>query len=195
MERALRAPPAMAPLCPWSLPPLCSAEKSVAKLTRRIGIRQYRRAHEHPISCHPHCRSAPTSRLCAGRRWWRLRWPRGRWLRWPMWRHRATHSPAPCSTNSEMPLLCWRLTPVFQQSSVAPPRRRRAQLHARKISSLRRQIDIVHKQCVNASLAECDDRVGGRADNWLAVVEGRIDEDRYSGPCKKAGYEIVKARI
>src|SRR5215468_6812540 len=64
-----------------------------------------------------------------------------------------------------------------------------------KISSLRRQIDIVHKQCVNASLAECDDRVGGRADNWLAVVEGRIDDDRYSGSCKKAGYKIVKARI
>jgi hypothetical protein len=64
-----------------------------------------------------------------------------------------------------------------------------------KISGLRRQIDIVHKQCVNASLAECDDRVGGRADNWLAVVERRIDDDRYSGSCKKAGYEIVKARI
>jgi hypothetical protein len=44
MERALRAPPAMAPLCPWSLPPLCSAEKSAAELTPRIGIRQYRRA-------------------------------------------------------------------------------------------------------------------------------------------------------
>src|SRR5262249_52446635 len=64
-----------------------------------------------------------------------------------------------------------------------------------KISGLRREIDIIHKQRVNASLAECDDRVGGRADNWLAVVEGRIDDDRYSGSCKKAGYEIVKARI
>src|SRR5262249_21690689 len=64
-----------------------------------------------------------------------------------------------------------------------------------KISGLRRQIDIVHKQCVNASLAECDNRVGGRADNWLAVVEGRIDDDRHSRSCKKAGYEIVKAGI
>src|SRR5215471_3273726 len=64
-----------------------------------------------------------------------------------------------------------------------------------KISGLRRQIDIVHKQCVNASLAECDNRVGGRADNWLAVVEGRIDDDRHSRSCKKAGYKIVKARI
>src|SRR5438105_14321476 len=64
-----------------------------------------------------------------------------------------------------------------------------------KVSRLRRQNDIVHKQRVNAGLAECDDRVGGRADDWLAVVEGRIDDERHAGSRKEAGQELVKAPI
>src|SRR6266436_9875848 len=63
------------------------------------------------------------------------------------------------------------------------------------VSGLRSQIDIVHKQRVNARLAECDDRVGGRADDWLAVIEGRIDDERHAGSRKETGYELVKARI
>ena len=69
-------------------------------------------------------------------------------------------------------------------------------MHKRaRISGLRHQVDIVHKQRVNPSLAEGDDRVGGRADDWLAVVEGRIDDDRHTGSREKAGYKLVKARI
>jgi hypothetical protein len=62
-------------------------------------------------------------------------------------------------------------------------------------SGLRRQIHVVHKQRVNARLAERDDRVGGRANDWLAVVEGRIDDKRYAGSRKETGYKLVKIRI
>src|ERR1700686_3519242 len=65
---------------------------------------------------------------------------------------------------------------------------------APRVSGLRGQTDIVHEQRVNARLAECDDRVGGRADDWLAVIEGRIDDERHAGSRKETGYELVKAR-
>src|SRR5262245_26468274 len=62
-------------------------------------------------------------------------------------------------------------------------------------SSVLRYVDIVHKQRVNASLTESDHRVGRRADDRFAVVEGRIDDDRHTGSSEKAGYELVKAWI
>src|SRR5580692_11136909 len=62
-------------------------------------------------------------------------------------------------------------------------------------SGLRRQDHIVHKQRVNAGLAKGDDRVGGRTDDRLAVVERGIDDERHTGLRKEAGYKLVKARV
>jgi hypothetical protein len=70
-----------------------------------------------------------------------------------------------------------------------------AKKRKRTRSGLRRQKHVVHEQRVNARLPECDDRVGGRADDWLAVIEGRIDDERHAGSRKETGYELVKARI
>src|SRR5258705_1343550 len=64
-----------------------------------------------------------------------------------------------------------------------------------RLSGLRRQIQVVHKQRVNTRLAERDDRIGGRANDWLAVVEGRIDDERHAGSRKETGYELVKIWI
>jgi hypothetical protein len=66
---------------------------------------------------------------------------------------------------------------------------------ASKDLRLRHQAHIVHKQRVNTSFAEGDDRIGGRADDWLAVIEGRINDDWHTGSSEKAGYKLVKARI
>src|SRR5436309_3158502 len=63
------------------------------------------------------------------------------------------------------------------------------------LSGLRRQIDVIHEQRVDAGLAESDDCVIRRADNRLAVVERRIDDDRHAGLLKKAGNELVKTGI
>jgi hypothetical protein len=41
--------------------------------------------------------------------------------------------------------------------------------------------NVRHEQRVDAGLAECDDHVEGRADDRLAVVEGRIDQERHPG--------------
>src|SRR6476620_6206999 len=62
-------------------------------------------------------------------------------------------------------------------------------------SGLRHQKHVIHKQRVNARLAKRDDRVGGCANDWFAVVERRIDDKRHAGFRKKTGYELVKARI
>jgi hypothetical protein len=98
------------------------------------------------------------------------------------------------------------LGPVSERDYTIPQAQRRQRIAARhcvaichrekdKVSGLRRQIDIIHKQGVNARLAECDDRVGGRADDWLAVIERRIDDERHAGSRKETGYELVKVRI
>src|SRR5437879_1057541 len=63
------------------------------------------------------------------------------------------------------------------------------------VSGLSRQIDIVHEQRVNTGLAKCDDRVGGRADDRLAVVEGRIDDERHASSREETGYQLVKLRV
>lgn len=60
---------------------------------------------------------------------------------------------------------------------------------------LRRQKHVIHKQRVNARLAKRDDGVGGCANDWFAVVERRIDDERHAGFRKETGYEVVKARI
>src|ERR1700737_4745018 len=57
------------------------------------------------------------------------------------------------------------------------------------------EADIVHEQRVDPGLAKSHDRVGGRADDRLAVVERRIDNDRHAGAREEAGYRLVKARI
>src|SRR5262249_30879020 len=62
-------------------------------------------------------------------------------------------------------------------------------------SGLRRQNNVIHKQRVDARLAKRDDGVGGCANDWFAVVERRIDDERHAGFCKETGYEVVKARI
>jgi hypothetical protein len=62
-------------------------------------------------------------------------------------------------------------------------------------SGLRHQKHVIHKQRVNARLAKRDDRVGGCANDWFAVVERRIDDERHAGFRKETGYELVKARI
>src|SRR6185437_6691889 len=56
-------------------------------------------------------------------------------------------------------------------------------------STLRRQVHIVHEQRVDAGLAECHDRIGGRADDRLAVVEGRVDDERHAGLRMETGYQ------
>ena len=56
-------------------------------------------------------------------------------------------------------------------------------------------IDIVHKQHVYVSLAEGDDSVCGRANNWLVVIEGCIDDEGHLGTRKKTRYQLVKASI
>ena len=39
--------------------------------------------------------------------------------------------------------------------------------------------------------AESDNRVGGRADDWLAVIEGRIDDERHAGSRNETGYDTI----
>jgi hypothetical protein len=66
---------------------------------------------------------------------------------------------------------------------------------ARHGLELRQYIDIVHKQHVYVSLAEGDDCVGRRANNWLVVIEGCIDDKGHLGTRKKTRYQLVKAPI
>src|SRR5450756_1872074 len=48
-------------------------------------------------------------------------------------------------------------------------------------SGIRRQTDVAHEQRIDAGLAERHDRIGGRADDRLAVVEGHVDDQRHAG--------------
>jgi hypothetical protein len=102
-------------------------------------------------------------------------------------------SPGPITTmqlhETALLLFSYRWGPGFWS---APPSATR---EGDEISGLRRQIDIVHKQRVDARFAECDDCVGRCADDWFAIVEGRIDDERHAGSGKETGYELVKAWI
>jgi hypothetical protein len=86
-----------------------------------------------------------------------------------------------------------RITPSDQPSN--SDLSYRAERWIADVASVSRQIPCKHKQRIKARLAERDDRISGRANDWLAVVEGRIDDERHAGSRKEIGYEFVKIWI
>src|ERR1700737_5497959 len=81
---------------------------------------------------------------------------------------------------------------VINSYQTNPPRR--STTSALQLAT-RHEADIVHEQRVDPGLAKSHDRVGGRADDRLAVVERGIDDDRHAGAREEAGNQLVKAWI